>query len=437
MLGLLCRASRASVRLRCRSVTHLSIISQYHDSRGREVEPLRILYCGSDDFSVQSLRRLTEAHEKELDFIQSIDVVTKTPKRFGRGLKAIYQSPLGTYAEGAGLPVHPISTFTGWNPAEATGKNINLIIAVSFGLFVPPRILNGAQYGGLNIHPSLLPELRGPAPIHHTLIQNLRQTGVSLCTLDPKHFDHGQVLRQEKLKVPEASMVGYDALQQYLAPRGGDLLLSGLRDGCFMSPLETVMSLPEASHAPKLTADYVSIQWSNWSTDRILQTQKLGRPLQSYWDVSSNRGYDIDVRFYDLMVAARIGAPKPGCEPGRPRIYWTKEKKKWVDMTSLNVTRGKSRRIYPDVSARHETPFDPNVELADVKEHLPGAQIRVGKHSRPAIAGIWTSNGDFLTFSGLSIRKKPKIEGSVKALRALFDTSHTVEGTLEAAPGGG
>lgn len=56
------------------------------------------------------------------------------------------------------LPVHQIDTFTGWEPPRPNDENINLIIAVSFGLLVPPRILNVAKYGGLNVHPSMLPE---------------------------------------------------------------------------------------------------------------------------------------------------------------------------------------------------------------------------------------------------------------------------------------
>lgn len=47
------------------------------------------------------------------------------------------------------------------------GEPINLIVAVSFGLFVPPRILNSVEYGGLNVHPSLLPEYVSPIPIYH------------------------------------------------------------------------------------------------------------------------------------------------------------------------------------------------------------------------------------------------------------------------------
>jgi len=55
------------------------------------------------------------------------------------------------------LPTHEIATFTGWKPPVYGTESMSLVIAVSFGLLVPPRILNLATYGGLNVHPSLLP----------------------------------------------------------------------------------------------------------------------------------------------------------------------------------------------------------------------------------------------------------------------------------------
>lgn len=60
--------------------------------------------------------------------------------------------------EELGLTVHQIDTFTGWEPPKPDGESINLIVAVSFGRLVPPRILNATKYGGLNVHPSMLPE---------------------------------------------------------------------------------------------------------------------------------------------------------------------------------------------------------------------------------------------------------------------------------------
>lgn len=124
-------------------------------------EPLRILFCGSDDVSVACLNALDNERRHGTSTIQSIDVVCRPQKKSGHGGKTVRKRPVVDAAQSLELPLHEIDTFTGWDApvySESPCK-INLIIAVSFGLFVPPRLLNGALYGGLNVHPSLLPEL--------------------------------------------------------------------------------------------------------------------------------------------------------------------------------------------------------------------------------------------------------------------------------------
>lgn len=138
--GVSCRARQITIRRRLAT----SIVSR---------EPLRILYCGSDEFSVAALRKLNHERVEHPDHIESIHVLCKPPQRVGRGLKKVRQVAIKNVAEELGLPLYQISTFTGWQPPP-----INLIIAVSFGLFVPTRVLSIAKYGGLNVHPSSLPE---------------------------------------------------------------------------------------------------------------------------------------------------------------------------------------------------------------------------------------------------------------------------------------
>jgi len=143
---------------------------------------------------------------------------------------------------------------------------INLIVAVSFGLFVPPRLLSAAKYGGLNLHPSLLPDLRGPAPLQHTLLAGRSLTGVSLQTLDHKQFDHGMVLAQtpanpeheDALRIPRdcATVAGLQAL---VTPVAAQMLVQALRAGLHLPPLEDRGWKPDAAqratllHAPKIT----------------------------------------------------------------------------------------------------------------------------------------------------------------------------------------
>jgi methionyl-tRNA formyltransferase len=117
---------------------------------------------------------------------------------------------------------HTLDTFTGWTPPS----RVDLIVAVSFGLFVPPRILNLATYGGLNVHPSLLPDLKGPAPIQHALLKRRLYTGVSVQTLHPAQFDGGTVLAQTPspgIMIPDGANA--DDLTKRLADEGANMLV--------------------------------------------------------------------------------------------------------------------------------------------------------------------------------------------------------------------
>ncbi|KAI0387139.1 Formyltransferase [Hypomontagnella monticulosa] len=208
------------------------------EATGRKIKkskPLRILFCGSDDFSCASLEALHREHVDNPGLIQSIDVVVRPGKRTGRGLKVIQHPPLRDLATKLGLPIHERDTFTGWDMP----KHINLIIAVSFGLFVPPRLLRAAAYGGLNVHPSILPDLRGPAPLQHALLAGRAATGVTLQTLDAERFDHGLALARSKL-VPIPEDDDFAALLSRVTPIGAELLVSGLRESVHVPPLEEI-----------------------------------------------------------------------------------------------------------------------------------------------------------------------------------------------------
>ncbi|KAH8670836.1 hypothetical protein BX600DRAFT_495656 [Xylariales sp. PMI_506] len=254
-------------------------------------DPLRILFCGSDEFSSASLLALYAEHEKNPGLIESIDVVIRPGKPTGRGYKKILHPPIRDVAIKLGLPIHERDTFTGWNMPPST----NLIIAVSFGLFVPPRLLRTAKYGGLNLHPSLLPDFRGPAPLHHILLAGDDATpGITLQTLDERAFDRGVILAQtgsfssssssssllrssdpettaaattttttttvtsppeEDILLPPTCTV--PQLQAIVSPIAARLLVQGLRDGVHVPPLRAVVAAaaPGASlrHAPKIT----------------------------------------------------------------------------------------------------------------------------------------------------------------------------------------
>ena len=174
------------------------------------------------------------------------------------------------------LNTHVVDTFTGWTPPNP----FNIIIAVSFGLFVPSRLLNAAQYRGLNVHPSLLPDFRGSAPIHHTLLRGRSSTGVTVQTLHPKHFDHGDILAQ----TPSPGIkVGMNAtpseLIDQLGHHGGQLLVDVLQRRAFVPPLDDAgwyaRSGGPIDHAEKITPQHRYIDFATATIDDIAKRQQV------------------------------------------------------------------------------------------------------------------------------------------------------------------
>jgi methionyl-tRNA formyltransferase len=205
------------------------------------------------------------------------------------------------------LPTHIVDTFTGWTPPVP----INLVIAVSFGLLVPARILSHAQYRGLNVHPSLLPDLHGPAPIEHAILKGRAHTGVSVQTLHPQHFDHGIILAQTPAPgLPIPDDITAQELEAQLAQTGAtmlvDVLMSRkqvppLRDaGCYYSgPLD---------HAPKITKQDRFVDFSKQTVHDIVTSQ---RALGDIWCLLPNGDRLILHHVRDMEIDDALNRP-PG-----------------------------------------------------------------------------------------------------------------------------
>ena len=278
--------SLGTFNFRTQSLGYARCFRRY-SSLQKTPDPLRILFCGADSFSCASLRALYLEHRRDPLSIASIDVVCRPPKPVGRGYKSIKELPISTQAKQLSLPLHEIDTFTGWSPPLHQGHRVNLIIAVSFGLLVPPRILNGARYGGLNVHPSMLPDFYGPAPLHHVLLKTCSLTGVTLQTMDPHHFDQGVILDQTPMPglVYQSSTVS--ELSKEMAPFGAEMLVQAIRKRSFEAPWE-VKGWKQTGHeglvrhAPKITPNDRRIDWQTWTASRILHTQNVLGPLWNF-----------------------------------------------------------------------------------------------------------------------------------------------------------
>ncbi|KAK4575138.1 Methionyl-tRNA formyltransferase [Recurvomyces mirabilis] len=276
MLRQLCLTNHAISRIRASIVTRRPSSTKQHD-------PLRILFCGADQFSIYSLRALHDLQQARSNIIAAIDVLCRPDKRVGRGLKRVQEVPIKPVATTLGLQLHQVDTFKGWQSPSI----YDLIITVSFGLLVPARILNAARYGGLNVHPSLLPAFRGPAPIQRAMLERAEKTGVTLQTMHPTRFDHGALLsRSPTLASPYTLQL--DEVIETLGTAGAKLLVEGICDGLFVPPVQPLEPISEvATYAAKITPEDRHIDWQKWTSEDVTVRDRV---LSNLWDSEDPRG---------------------------------------------------------------------------------------------------------------------------------------------------
>lgn len=157
--------------------------------------PISFVFFGSSPISVSALDAL-----KNAGFVPRL-IITQPDKPQGRHLELV-ASPVKIWAEENNikyLTPEKIRTEEFSNELKEVGAEV--FVLVSYGKIIPKNILELPKYGILNLHPSLLPKLRGPAPIENTILNNMKdEVGVTIMLLDEK-MDEGPILKQEKITI--------------------------------------------------------------------------------------------------------------------------------------------------------------------------------------------------------------------------------------------
>ncbi|EGW35578.1 uncharacterized protein SPAPADRAFT_58802, partial [Spathaspora passalidarum NRRL Y-27907] len=189
---------------------------------------LKIAFFGSDHFSTASL---TALHTYSQLHNHTIHVITPTLKPTGRGLTQLIDLPLGTLANSLSLPVHRVENSSDMN--ELVSHQFNLAIAVSFGKLIPSKFLQSCKFGGLNVHPSLLPTYSGASPLQYALLNDDKFTGCTVQTLHPTKFDKGEILLQSS-KVDILDSDNFESLEKKLSDIGARLLVETIDQRLFL-----------------------------------------------------------------------------------------------------------------------------------------------------------------------------------------------------------
>ncbi|KAH3666198.1 hypothetical protein OGAPHI_004387 [Ogataea philodendri] len=259
---------------------------------------LKIAYFGSDLFSINVLLRLLPSYHA------NITVVTREAKLSGRGMKSYKEPALVHFAQQTQLPLLRADSR---HQFDALAGKFDLCIAVSYGKLIPGSFLETLRFPGLNVHPSLLPSFSGPAPIQRALLSHQPYTGVSIQTLDKKHFDRGNILLQEKYPIARDETLF--SLIDRLGTKGGQLLKHVLDNKLYDSSVQPYITPTEPfSHAAKIQPQEKLINWHSYTTEHLIRRENTLGPLYTKIAAVSRTGEHGSKRVYlpNLRPAMRL-----------------------------------------------------------------------------------------------------------------------------------
>jgi len=225
----------------------------------------RVVFMGSPEFALPSLRALAAAYEV-------VGVVTQPDRPAGRG-KQLTAPPVKKLAAELGLPViqpyrlrnpEALQSLTAWAP--------DLIVVAAFGQILRPAVLDLPPYGCVNVHASLLPRWRGAAPIQAAILHGDSQTGVTLMRMDAG-LDTGPILSQRAIPIGPDDTAAI--LSDRLADLGAKLLIETLPS--YLSGDLTPHPQPETgvTTAPTLSK-------SDGELDLAQDAQQLARKVRAF-----------------------------------------------------------------------------------------------------------------------------------------------------------
>ena len=226
---------------------------------------MRILFMGTPDFAVASLKRLVE------DGHTICGVFTQPDKPKNRGHKMTF-SPVKEYALSQQLDVYqPLKMRDGEALGIVESLAPELIVVAAYGKILPEEILQFPKYGSINVHSSLLPKYRGAAPINWAILDGETETGVSIMYM-AKELDAGDVILQKTTPIgPEEDAL---SLTIRLAELGAEALsetVTALGNG---TAGRTPQDGSKMTYASMLSREMSPIDWSR--TARAIDCQVRG-----------------------------------------------------------------------------------------------------------------------------------------------------------------
>jgi len=299
---------------------------------------LRIVFMGTPDFAVASLKALEEGG------YNVVGVITAPDKPAGRG-NVLSESAVKKYAFANQLFLMQPEKLK--NPdflAELQNLNADLQVVVAFRM-LPEVVWNMPRLGTFNLHGSLLPQYRGAAPLNWAVINGETKTGVTTFLLDHE-IDTGKVLFKYETEIGENETVG--DIHDRLMEAGAGLVVKtvdALASGDYKAiPQEELAAGTEIKHAPKIFKEDCKIDW-NKPTETVRNLIRGLSPYPAAWSILKNieTGEEIQTKIFFAEKVTGKQAEQPGA--------FSTDKKKtllvacgngWLNITDIQLA-GKKR----------------------------------------------------------------------------------------------
>lgn len=268
-----------------------------HDTNTVTKENLRIVYMGTPDFAVESLRCLVEGG------YNVVGVITGPDKAVGRHGSVLQPTPVKQYAVEHGLRVlQPEKLKDEAFIEELRSLQADLQIVVAFRM-LPEVVWAMPRLGTFNLHASLLPQYRGAAPINWAVINGDTETGVTTFFL--KHeIDTGAVIRQVRVPISETDCVG--DVHDRLMLLGGRVVcetVDAIINGTAEATPQELMITEELRPAPKIFKDTCRIDWGR-PAKRVYDFIRGLSPYPAAWtSLVDSDGAEMMVKIYEATIA--------------------------------------------------------------------------------------------------------------------------------------
>lgn len=288
---------------------------------------LRLAFFGSDYFSINCLKQILPLYNaskstSNSSIISHLDIITRSPKLSGRGMKQLKDVPIASFANTESLNLLRADKKIDFSSLQ--NNNYDICIAVSYGKLIPSTFLSTLKYGGLNVHPSLLPKYSGPAPLQRTLLNKDQITGVTVQTLHPTEFDKGDLLLQQQYTVKRDESI--KSLTHELSTTGGQLLKKILQDQMYdpLSPSHSILQpqLPY-SYANKVNSEERQILWDHHSSFDLYRRENTLGPLYTFKSyIPKKKGKSEGFKRIVLSNASSVSIPLLDSEKSMPNGHF-------------------------------------------------------------------------------------------------------------------